>query len=141
MDQMGFNAEMARNREEAMNLLDRLLSTARADAIFGEPISSGDQVAITASESKLGAWFGFGMGGGSTPPSEKVEGQEEGRGYGGGGGGGGMSMARPVAVINLRAGGVRIEPVVDITKVGIALFAALGSMLIMLAKMMAQAKR
>jgi uncharacterized spore protein YtfJ len=123
-----------------VGLLDRLLGRTGAEAIFGEPVISGDQMAITAAETKAGVWFGFGMGGGSAPKGQEEDGEKHGEGYGGGGGGGGMAAARPVAVITVRPGGVRIEPIIDVTKVGLALFTALGSMAIMWGRMMRKAR-
>ena len=53
----------------------------------------------------------------------------------GGGGGGGFSMARPVAVISVGPEGVRVEPIVDVTKLGLAFLTLLGSMLMTWRKM------
>ena len=50
-----------------------------------------------------------------------------GEGYGGGGGGGGFSAGRPVAAIIVEPEGVRIEPIVDPTKIALAFFTVLGS--------------
>ena len=52
-----------------------------------------------------------------------------------GGGGGGGANGRPVAVISVNKYGVEIEPVVDITKLGLGFFAAFTSLVIMLASM------
>lgn len=87
--------------------------------------------------------FGYGSGGGSgTEPDEgeavsENESQDErgAAGFGGGGGGGGVSGGRPVAVISIGPKGVRVEPVVDVTKIALAFFTTLGSMFFMLAKM------
>lgn len=59
----------------------------------------------------------------------------EGAGVGSGGGGGGGASGRPVAVISISEEGVRVEPVVDATKIALAFFTALGSMFFMLTKM------
>ena len=42
--------------------------------------------------------------------------------------GGGMSTGRPVAVISVGPEGVTVHPVIDRTKLGIALLSAVGSM-------------
>jgi hypothetical protein len=40
-----------------------------------------------------------------------------------------------MAVINIGPSGVRVEPVVDVTKIGLALFTTLGAMFMMLSRM------
>lgn len=115
-DQMGFGAVAVKNYEQAMNALNRLFDLATPKTVFSEPIVAGERTIITANEVSVGLGVGAGSGG-----------DKEGDGGGGGGGGGG-SMARPVAVINISAQGVHVEPVVDVTKLGIAFFTALGAM-------------
>ena len=56
-------------------------------------------------------------------------------GFGRGGGGGGGTTARPVAAIIMGPDGVRVEPIVDPTKIAIAFFTAFGAMMIALRKM------
>ena len=48
---------------------------------------------------------------------------------------GGVAVGRPVAAISVGPNGVRVEPVVDATKIALAFFTMLGSMLIMLGRM------
>ncbi len=62
-------------------------------------------------------------------------------GYGTGGGGGGYSTARPVAAISIGPDGVHVEPVVDVTKIGLAFFTTLGAMALMFSKMSRNARR
>ncbi|MDX1664606.1 MAG: hypothetical protein R3272_12495 [Candidatus Promineifilaceae bacterium] len=117
----------------ANELLGKVAETARPAAVFGEPVTQGEYTAITAAEVSMGLGFGFGGGGG-------LEGEGEGGGsqnvgMGGGGGGAGGVMARPVAVIEIGPRGVRVEPIVDPTKIVLAFFTALGSMLMMRARM------
>ena len=78
---------------------------------------------------------------GDEPKSEQAQGSESAEdqegapgGFGGGGGGGGGARARPVAVIHISGDGVSVEPVVDVTKLGLAFFALLGSIFAMRAK-------
>lgn len=159
------------NQEQAIGLIEKLLTVARPDAVFGEPVTVDGRTLITASEVNVGLGIGFGFGGGATPSGfgegavsgeghrdrgatseERVvlEGAEAGDqeadseepdetgaevGMGGGGGGGGGASGRPVAVISVGEDGVRVEPVVDVTKIAIAFFTAFGSMVFMLAKM------
>jgi uncharacterized spore protein YtfJ len=129
-----------KSQEQAMEVMDKLFAVAQPGAVFGEPVESGEYTVITASEVKVGMGFGYGTGGGTGPAAEEEtasEGEGEGAGaaagtgYGGGGGGGGASGGRPVAVISIGPTGVRVEPVVDVTKLGLAFITALGSMLVM----------
>ncbi|MBS1252738.1 MAG: hypothetical protein MAG451_01780 [Anaerolineales bacterium] len=124
--------------EQGVELMEKLFAVTQPGAVFSEPITSEDYTVITASEVSVGMGFGYGMGGGTDTGSAEGEAtsesgpRDEG---GGGGGGGGMSSGRPVAVISIGPGGVRVEPVVDTAKIGVALFTTLGSMLMMLGKM------
>jgi len=74
-----------------------------------------------------------------SPETSEEKGTEAGMGAGGGGGGG--ASGRPVAVISITEDGVQVEPVVDATKIALAFFTALGSMLFMLLKMRKAAER
>ncbi len=58
-----------------------------------------------------------------------------GGGSGGGGGGGGSTLARPVAAISIGPDGVHVEPIVDPTKIAIAMFTAVGAIFMSLGKM------
>jgi uncharacterized spore protein YtfJ len=58
-----------------------------------------------------------------------------GSGGGGGGGGGGRVFSRPVAVVVASPEGVRVEPVLDVTKIALAALTAGGFMLATLARM------
>lgn len=106
----------AANTTEA---LQALFGPASPAAIFSSPERLDDQLVITAASWERAGGFGFG-GGGDTGPSGSLDG-------GGGGGGGGTSVGRPVAVITVGADGVRVEPVIDLTKLAVtALLSALG---------------
>jgi uncharacterized spore protein YtfJ len=76
--------------------------------VFREPVHVGDTVVIPAAAIAYGGGFGFGGD----------------RGDAGGGGGGGWNDGRPVAVVEAGPDGVRIRPVVDVTKIGLTLVAA-----------------
>jgi len=102
---------------------------------------------ITACEVTIGLGFGYGMGsaGGAEPVGEG-EGEGEAKGQpvpavSGGGGGGGNATARPVAVIHIGPEGVEVEPVVDVTKLGLAFFTMLGSIFLMAGKIRKAAKK
>ena len=127
-----------KTHEQGMEVLEKLLEVAQPEAVYGDPITAGDRTVVTASEAWAGVGFGFGIGSG--PQSQMGQGEHAGEGQpeeavGGGGGGGGGSGARPVAVINISREGVRIEPVLDVSKLGIAALGALGGMLVMWGKM------
>lgn len=131
-----------KSQEQSKEVVEKLFSVARPEAVYGQPITAGDYTVITASEVSVGMGFGYGAGGGTAPdegeagdPGE-IEGQAgEASGFGGGGGGGGFSMGRPVAVISIGPAGVRVEPVRDVTKIGLALLTTAGAMLMMLSGM------
>ena len=131
----GFFSRAIEDWDQGLELMERLVSVAEPSAVFAEPIQAGERTIITASEASIGLGFGYGFGGGSAPELD-VEGAEqpEGSGYGGGGGGGGGGSARPVAAIIVEPQGVRIEPIVDVTKLGLAFFTTLASMFVMAGK-------
>lgn len=80
---------------------------------------------ITAATVSFAGGFGFGGGNG---PSDDVHAVGTAAGAGGGGGGGANGEGRPVAVIEVAGGEVRVRPVVDWTKVGAAIVAAIVTM-------------
>ena len=90
--------------------LSQLVTTARADAVFGQPVVNGDTTVIPCSEVAMG----MGMGSGSGPVDEK------GNPTGGGSGCGGGARGRPVAAIVITKEGVRVEPIFDLTKIVLA---------------------
>jgi uncharacterized spore protein YtfJ len=133
-----------RTPAEGMALLEKLTQVAQPEVVYSRPIQEGNYTVITASEVAIGYGFGFG-GGGGWAPTQEGEGVETtgatreaagGAGAGGGGGGGGSSMARPVAVIAIGPDGVKVEPVVDVTKVALAFFTAFGGMFLMFSRML-----
>ncbi len=133
-----------KNQQEGHELLEKLVAVAQPGTVYGAPVTVGDYTVITASEVTVNVGFGYGIGGGSgaQPVSDKTAGGEdaqdktEGTGYGGGGGGGGFSGARPVAVIVVGPSGLHVEPVVDPTKIALAFFTTLGTMVFMARRMM-----
>jgi uncharacterized spore protein YtfJ len=133
-----------RGPEDAALLIGRLSDAAQPSAVFGEPVTSGERTVITACEVTIGLGFGYGMGSaGGAEPAEAGEGEAKGQpvpAVSGGGGGGGNATARPVAVIHIGPEGVEVEPVVDVTKLGLAFFTMLGSIFLMARKMRKAAK-
>ncbi len=87
--------------------LDRVMNIS-AERVFREPVRVGDTVVIPAAVIQFGGGFGFGA---DTAQN-------------GGGGGGGWNDGRPVAVVEAGPGGVRVKPVVDVTRIGLTLIAA-----------------
>jgi uncharacterized spore protein YtfJ len=110
------NDELAARGAE---MTERIFTAARPGAVFAEPVRNGDVVVIAASE--VFSAGGFGMGSGSGPA--EVTGATESVPQGSGGGGGGAARGRPVAVVEVTPSGVRVEPIVDVTKLGLAAFA------------------
>ena len=152
-----FIKESTSNWKESTGLIDKLFAVAKPGAIFGEPVSDNGHTVITASEVHVGMGVGYGSGGaeGFSPPgAEEKEVEEEseeteekpastgyGSGYGGGGGGGGFSAGRPVAAIIIEPEGVRVVPIVDVTKLGLAFVTVLGSIFFMGSRMAKAGKR
>ena len=90
--------------------LSKLVITASADAVFGEPVVNGRYY----SHSLFRGCLGMGMGSGGGPVDEN------GNPTGSGSGGGGGARGRPVAAIVITQDGVRVEPILDITKIVLA---------------------
>jgi uncharacterized spore protein YtfJ len=99
-----------RSVEEAM---DRLLEVASAGAVFGQPVTQGTTTIIPCSE--VAAGIGLGSGSGYGPDSEG-----HGQTGGGGSGGGGGARGRPVAAIVITPQEVRVQPVLDVTRIALA---------------------
>lgn len=139
--QEAFVEAALQSQEKSLEQLDRLFEAARPQSIFGEPVAVADSQVLTASETLTTIGFGFGLGGGEAPviePEAQQSAEQENEspgGAGGGGGGGGMSTGRPVAVVRIDADGVTVEPIVDVTKIALAAFTALGTMFFMFGKM------
>ena len=106
--------------------METLLDTADVSKVYGEPIAHEETLIIPAAEVVAVAGFGAGYGSG---------GPEDAGGEGGGGGGGGNTFSRPVAVVIADQNGVRVEPVVDPTKIAMTFFTALGFMVATIARM------
>lgn len=108
--------------------MDRFMAVATVDAVYGEPIEQGENLVIPAAE--VGSAMGFGLGGGVGV------GDNQQSGSGVGGGGGGWNFSRPVAVIIASPAGVRVEPILDVTKVALAALTTAGFMAGMIARML-----
>ncbi len=111
--------------------LGRFLETVGAVGVFGTPVVREDVTVIPCAEVMVG--MGMGQGSGTGIASDGTD-RSEGSGAGGGGGG----MSRPVAAIVIARGQVRVEPIVDATKValaGITMFAFVGATLLRMSRM------
>jgi len=117
--------------------MEKFLQAASVEAVYGKPVESGDKLIIPAAEVLSGIGVGMGSGGGS---NEQDESQKANFGGGGGGGGGGRVFSRPVAVIIAAPERVRVEPVVDVTKIALAVFTTLGFMVGMALRMLKPSK-
>jgi uncharacterized spore protein YtfJ len=136
MDRIGKESQLR------ADTLERLLSAADSAKVFGPAVVSGVSTVITAAEVAAGGGFGSGMGFGMPPgrkgapqvtTAEAAEGVAA--GAGGGGGGGGGSMGRPVAVITVSPDGIRVKPVLDLTKISLTAMAAIVSLTVLCIKM------
>lgn len=135
LDQMG--AELTHAEDKSLDAVGKLFETARAEAVWSPPVQVGDHTVITASEvlAAGGVGFGGGLGQGparrsrrSWPPPDPID---PGAGAGLGGGGGGFTLARPVVAVTVGPEGVRVQPIVDPTKLAVALLTTVGTMAVM----------
>ena len=91
-------------------VMTELVHSASVNAVFGQPVEREGATIIPCSEIAIG----LGLGSGTGPVDE------QGNSTGGGSGAGGSSRGRPVAVIVVTRDGVRVEPILDLTKVALA---------------------
>ena len=112
--------------------MEEFLAAADVRVVYGEPIQHDDTLIIPTAEVLCGLGFGVGSGFG-TSSDENTD--KPSQGSGSGGGGGGRILSRPVAVVVASPEGVRVEPVVDITKIALAGLTALGFMVGMMFRM------
>ena len=99
--------------------LEQIFGEVTAENVFETLERSEDRIVIGASAIERAGGFGFGAGEGVDSAGEP--------GGGGGGGGGGWGGARPVAVIEVTADGVKVWPVLDWTKLGLVLVGVLAA--------------
>ncbi|MFN2159009.1 MAG: spore germination protein GerW family protein [Anaerolineales bacterium] len=118
--------------------MKEFLHAGSVDAVYGKPIKQADTVIIPAAEVLSVMGFGIGSGYGRSPSSAEKDGDEENEGEGGGsgGGGGGRILSRPAAVVIATPDEVRVEPVMDFTKIGLAALTAGGFVLGMFFRML-----
>jgi uncharacterized spore protein YtfJ len=114
--------------------VEEFLAAADVSIVYGEPIKHEDTLIIPTAEVLAALGFGIGTGGGNGTGTEQDP-DKPWNGSGGGGGGGGRVLSRPVAVVVASPEGVRVEPVIDITKIALAGLTALGFMVGMMFRM------
>lgn len=102
-------AESAGSAGFVPRLMDRLGLTARADAVFGQPV---ERAGVTVIPVAKVSWGGGGGGGGGKSNKEGVE--EKGEGAGGGGG----VTAKPIGFIRMRDGDAEFVPIRDLSSYG-----------------------
>ena len=124
-----FFRQTVESQQQAIETIREAARAADAEAVYSAPVEQHGYTVITASELSVGLGLGFGMGGSVGSAEGDGEKRPDGSGAGGGGGGGGgWSLGRPVAAIIIGPEGVRVEPIFDMTKVGIAAVTALGAL-------------
>jgi uncharacterized spore protein YtfJ len=111
----------------AQETLEVMLETASVDKVYGEPLVHEGTMIIPAAEVLAVAGFGAGYGAGQ---SEDGEG-----GSASGAAGGGRTFSRPVALVIAAENGVRVEPVLDPTKIALTFITALGFMAATISRM------
>jgi uncharacterized spore protein YtfJ len=121
----------------SMKAAEEMFATADVSRVYGKPVIHENTVIIPAAEVLWAGGFGSGGGFGEGPVQMD---EELGWGGGMGSGGGGRSFARPVAVIIASATGVRVEPVIDPTKILLAAFTAGGFIAAMTLRMISPRK-
>jgi len=130
-DEMNENPPVEAGLEMYQDTMEEFLAAADVRVVYGEPIEHDDTMIIPTAEVLCG--LGFGVGSGSGTSAENPD--KPSQGSGSGGGGGGRILSRPVAVVVASPEGVRVEPVVDITKIALAGLTALGFMVGMMFRM------
>jgi uncharacterized spore protein YtfJ len=134
--EMGDGGMMADEIGVVHDTLGDFLDSASVERVYGEPVAQGDTLVIPTAEVMVGLGFGIASGYGPAAAGEH-EGRAPANGGGsggGGGGGGGRTFARPVALVIMSPDGVKIEPIVDPTKIVLAALATAAFMTAMIAR-------
>lgn len=131
-DEMNANSPEESGLDVFQDTMEEFLAAADVRVVYGEPIEHDDTMIIPTAEVLCGLGFGLGSG---TGTSTEHNSEKPSQGTGSGGGGGGRILSRPVAVVIASSEGVRVEPVVDITKIALAALTAMGFMVGMMFRM------
>jgi uncharacterized spore protein YtfJ len=143
-----FNLAEDKNLEIYTEMLDKLFAAAKPGVVFSAPVVSGNYTIITASEVASGGGFGYGKGvgpvvgpkiTGETTPEGKPQPPTIGGGSGIGGGGG--ASGRPLAAIIIGPDGVKVQPIVDATKIAMTALTTFGVILATLMKIRRTVKK
>ncbi|HLJ32842.1 MAG TPA: spore germination protein GerW family protein [Ktedonobacteraceae bacterium] len=119
--------EMQSMTSASAEVMNKMASIASVHMVFGEPVQRGDTVIIPCAEVSMGG--GMGMGGGPNGNTgQKTLPVGKGTGVGGG------VRSRPIAVIVMTPEGVRVQPIMDMTKVTLAVFTTAVFMLVQLTR-------
>ncbi len=113
--------------------LEMIFESASVQAVYAAPIQNGETIVVPSAEIFGMAGFGYGTGGGKDEKSNA--------GGGGGGGGWGRTFSRPVAAVVITPTSVRVEPIVDVTKIGLAALTTIGFMFAMIGRINRRAHR
>jgi len=90
---------LPKSMDMVKDTMDKFLTAASVNAVYGEPIQSGDTLIIPTAEVLSGMGFGMGLGVGNNAAKDEQGKPVQNSGGGGGGGGGGRVLSRPVAVV------------------------------------------
>jgi len=131
-DEMKVDPPVEAGLEMYQSTMEEFLAAADVRVVYGEPIQHDDTMIIPTAEVLCGLGFGVGSGSGTSADQNP---EKPSQGSGSGGGGGGRILSRPVAVVVASPEGVRVEPVVDITKIALAAMTAFGFMVGMMFRM------
>ena len=110
--------------DEMVHRLSTIPEESGASACFGAPVERDGHTLIPVARVAFGYGAGFGRGTAAQPRGGGASEGEEAGGEGGGGGGGGSST--PVAVIDITPHEVRVEPIIDSTRISVAGIALAG---------------
>lgn len=124
------NGSQIYGAREAHQFLQDLGQTGRAKSVFTAEVEANGYTIIQAAEVGLSGGVGFG---GSVSSAEEHN-------EGGGGGGGGYAFGRPVASVIIGPDGVRVEPIMDVTKIALTFFSAAAAVLLTLIRIRAKVK-
>lgn len=121
--------------DSVTQVMDHLTETAKVEAVFGQPIEHNDVVVIPCSEVSVGLGMGFGSG---PVVASSADGKPS---TSSGGGGGGGATGRPIAIIIMSKDGVRVQPIVDATKVALTTFTTITFVFLWLGRLLGMRRR
>ena len=112
--------------DEMIHRLSTIPEESGASACFGAPVERDGHTIIPVARVSFGYGAGFGRGTAKHGDDSAEARGEANEGEGGGGGGGGSST--PVAIIDISSADVRIEPILDQTRISVGGMALAGWM-------------